>query len=211
MGKQSVWLLPAAFVAVLTLALWATLATGVLGSQGTSGDPEGAPFTIELVPGLNLISVPAPLVDPSLDAVFGNVEAVDLVFGRDQNLWLIAFRDTGSGEFLGTLTSIEDGQGYWVRASYFVSVTLDLLEVTELPSYEVGPGWTPTRTLLPRPLFPGTSGNTKSSLQGLWQTMYTFEHEQSGCALEGASVPIPPEGPPPFSPLVSCGPCLAEP
>ena len=124
--------------------------------------------------------MPAPLVDPSLDAVFGNVEAVDLVFGRDQNLWLIAFRDTGSGEFLGTLTSIEDGQGYWVRASYFVSVTLDLLEVTELPSYEVGPGWTPTRTLLPRPLFPGTSGNTKSSLQGLWQTMYTFEHEQSG-------------------------------
>ena len=144
-------------------------------------------FTVELALGINLVSIPAPLVDPSLNGVFGDVSEVNLVFTYDRfnprGPWLVAFRfgpDTG---FQGELQVIEPGLAYWVRAINPTTVTLQLEEGAELPSYELGRGWSLIGYIDPN--VPSMAvGQYLGSLQGLWQAVYTYEHGEGGTCLQ---------------------------
>ena len=79
-------------------------------------------FQIRLSPGMNLISVPGEPDNGSIDAIFGDVEAVDLIFTREGDRWLLALRDSNTGTFGGTLSVIDARHGYWVRSSATVTV-----------------------------------------------------------------------------------------
>ena len=71
---------------------------------------------------MNLVSVPRDPADTDIQAVFGDVEGVTLVFtrpfaGESDLPWLIAIRDPMTGEFVGDLESIDARHAYWVKAS----------------------------------------------------------------------------------------------
>ena len=111
---------------------------------------------IRLSPGMNLISVPGEPGNGNLDVVFGAVDAVDLIFTRESDRWLLALRDPNTGKFGGTLSSIDARHGYWVRSSATVTVdvTIPALGAQQiLPTIAVKAGqWNlvPVISLLPQ-------------------------------------------------------------
>ena len=54
-------------------------------------------FQINISPGMNLVSIPGEPTDGSMDAVFGAIDAVDLIFTREGDRWLLALRDPNTG------------------------------------------------------------------------------------------------------------------
>lgn len=73
------------------------------------------PFSIDLVQGLNLISLPVTPADTSIDAVLGSapVEAVWSYDSESSQQWRVYYPDAPE---LSNLTALEPGYGYWVRA-----------------------------------------------------------------------------------------------
>jgi hypothetical protein len=79
-------------------------------------------LTLTLQPGMNLVSVPRDPADTDVQAVFGDVEEVTLIFtqpraGESDLPWLFAARDPVTGEFAGDLKTIDARHAYWVKAS----------------------------------------------------------------------------------------------
>ena len=69
-------------------------------------------FKLTLLAGWNAKSVPSDPVDPSIDSVFSN-SGVDMVLSYSDHTWTSATKDSGSGKFVGSLTEIHSGKGYW--------------------------------------------------------------------------------------------------
>ena len=82
-----------------------------------------APFSVPLVPGWNMVSFPADPSDPTIDAVVGGSVPVTVVMTLKDGVWLTATRERGAdgtfGTFVGALTEIDSGLGYWVFTSTF--------------------------------------------------------------------------------------------
>jgi hypothetical protein len=92
-----------------------------------------APFSINLVPGWNLISLPGQPADTAIDAVIGTTIPVTAVYGFDPTSpgdWLVAVRerqDDGTfGPFAGPLKAIDANHGYWVLTTTFQSIDVDI-------------------------------------------------------------------------------------
>ena len=88
-------------------------------------------WELGLVPGMNLISIPAEPADDGINAIFGETEEVDLIFTREGDVWLVAQRDRDTDLFESTgavsdLTTIDSKHAYWVRASASVTVDIDI-------------------------------------------------------------------------------------
>jgi hypothetical protein len=81
------------------------------------------PFSVPLVPGWNMVSFPADPADPTIDAVVGGSVPVTVVMTLKDGVWLTATRERGAdgtfGAFVGALTEIDSGLGYWVFTSTF--------------------------------------------------------------------------------------------
>lgn len=82
----------------------------------------GVGATIPLDKGWNLISFPTPQQDTSIAAAFGDVSAVTKVYTLDGERWLYAVRSDGG--WMGSLTEVVDGRGYWVLAEQAASLRL---------------------------------------------------------------------------------------
>ena len=101
-----------------------------------------APFSLELKPGVNLISVPGSPVGDSgnLNILFEN-QPVNLVTTFDRtmelaggNPWLRSTRDPETGLFTGDISSLEAGAAYFVTADARASIDITLRSVVgELP------------------------------------------------------------------------------
>jgi hypothetical protein len=83
-------------------------------------------FKMSLLAGWNAKSVPSDPVDPSIDAVFSNA-GVDMVLSYSDHTWSSATKDAGSGKFVGSLSEIHSGHGYWVHNNNFESQSVALV------------------------------------------------------------------------------------
>ena len=131
---------------------------------GNTRDPDGTltftvverpTFDLVLTPGMNLVSIPGKPATTSIDGVFGEFAAVDLIFTRDNDRWLVALRNPTTGAFEGTLSTIDAQHAYWVRASATTTVSVEIPSQGAqqlLPRIEVkGDQWNlvPVISLLP--------------------------------------------------------------
>ena len=82
-------------------------------------------FKLSLLAGWNAKSVPSDPVDPSIDSVFSN-SGVDMVLSYSDHTWTSATKDSGSGTFVGSLSEIHSGKGYWVHNNNFESQSVAL-------------------------------------------------------------------------------------
>jgi hypothetical protein len=87
-------------------------------------------FKLSLLAGWNAKSVPSDPVDPAIDSVFSN-SGVDMVLSYSDHTWSSATKDSGSGKFVGSLTSIHSGHGYWVHNNNFESQSVSLVGPVE--------------------------------------------------------------------------------
>jgi hypothetical protein len=145
-------------------------------------------FELGLAPGLNLVSIPGDPTNKDINAVFGDHPAVDLVYTRDGDLWLVAQRDAESGMFEATggisdLTSIDAQHAYFVRATASVDVGVDISSRGALqvpPSIAVkGNQWNlvPVISLLPLEKIPMGSALDADTYLGTenWTRGFTFD------------------------------------
>lgn len=101
-----------------------------------------APFSLELKPGVNLVSVPgSPVGDSGNLNILFEGEPVNLVTTYDRtmdlaggNPWLRSTRDPETGLFTGDIASLEPGAAYFVTADARTSIDITLRSVVgELP------------------------------------------------------------------------------
>lgn len=128
---------------------------------------------LHLAAGWNLISVPTPQQDPAIGSVFALAPSVTKVYSPQNNSWLTASRN---GDFwVGTLTQIVDGKGYWVFSAQEVVLGLKPNENTSFSgnTYPVYSGWNMigfTTALSTTPV-----DTYLSSVQGKWTSLYHFD------------------------------------
>jgi len=113
-------------------------------------------FEVKLLPGWNLISIPGAPADPSVNSVIGagHPVAAILTYDAGSGVWMTAVRDTDSGLFMGTLTTISATQAYWVSTDSFQSVNVTLAAAPTgmvPPSISLGAGWTMVPVVTPNP------------------------------------------------------------
>jgi hypothetical protein len=105
---------------------------------------EPDPFVLDFTTGMNLMSLPGDPDNTSINAVFGDVPQVNLVFTREGDRWLVAERGA-DGAFSGNLTDIDSRHGYWVRATAAATLSVQippLAALSTLPEIPVvGDTW----------------------------------------------------------------------
>jgi hypothetical protein len=92
-------------------------------------------WDLKLLKGNNLISIPADPSNGDINAVFGGVSEVDLIYTFEGNLVKVAIPGP-DGQFIGTLDTIDSRHAYWVSATTQVTVPINI-------------GATGTRAVLP--------------------------------------------------------------
>jgi hypothetical protein len=99
---------------------------------------------INLYSGWNLFSVHDNLTDGSIDSVFSGLD-IDLVMTYDQDSgWVTATKDPATGKYVGNLTTIQTGKGYFAHANSpaLLSILTATRAPTDLPpSIGVSSGW----------------------------------------------------------------------
>ena len=122
------------------LVLTAVVSVGTLYAQGSS-EGERPPYRIDLVAGWNLISFPGDPVDMAIESVIDPDLQVNLVLGYQRGAWASAHRTAGS-EWMGSLTEIEGGWGYWVLTSVAETIEVSLTTALRPPlGCSGGNGW----------------------------------------------------------------------
>ena len=102
-----------------------------------------AAYKVAIRPGWNLISLPGTPVDNSIGDVMAGNPDTGIVLGYQNGAWVSAIRND-AGEWLGTLTDIVGGYGYWVQTTVFeaISATIPSADPTDvLPTVPVIAGW----------------------------------------------------------------------
>ena len=120
-------------------------------------------FKLTLLAGWNAKSVPSDPVNPAIDSVFSN-SGVDMVLSYSDHTWTSATKDSGSGKFVGSLSEIHSGKGYWVHNNNFESQSV-ALEGPVAPSA----GSPPAVVTIPTVAgwnFVGVSDVTRSNTEG---------------------------------------------
>ncbi len=103
------------------------------------------PATVAVVPGWSLVSIPGTPQDTSIGGVLGDSTVTDVwSLNNETKVWEFARIDAETGEWMGTLTQIVDGRGYFVRSSTFdpIKVLIARFDPQRTPSqYVVTAGW----------------------------------------------------------------------
>jgi len=108
--------------------------------------PEPVTETIDLYVGWNLISLPVIPASPSTDAMLADVllTSDDIVWGYNAQSGYWSFRKLKPYP-VGGLTTMVDGQGYWIYVSEAGSFDVEGSEMpiggSTLPAYNIYPGW----------------------------------------------------------------------
>ena len=99
-------------------------------------------YRVDLRPGWNLISLPAHPEDSLIDTVLSNTATQTLSYQDGE--WVTAIWDDENETWVGTLTEIMAGYGYWVRTDRFARIEPYLPEAqptSVLPTVPVVQGW----------------------------------------------------------------------
>ena len=161
------------------------------------------------------MSIPRDPWNTSIDAVFGAVEALDLVFTIEGDRWLVASRVRG--DFEGTLDTIDVGHAYWVRSAATVTVAIYIATLRSqqiLPTVPVEGGrWNlaPVISLLPvgsgrREKRWGTKLDADDYLGANWTRAFTFNQGRWISIRQGATPQCEnPAAPVPANAVGTCG------
>ena len=149
-------------------------------------------WTLDLVPGMNLVSLPRTPADTRINEVIDQSAGVDRVCTLDLGVddldvapcegppWLVATRSLETGLFEGGLTTIDATHAYWVSAISFVSLHIEippLGALDPLPTIPVPVGWSlvPVISLLPvEQIPPGTQIDADDYLGSNWTRAFVF-------------------------------------
>ena len=93
---------------------------------------ESPTWDLKLTAGMNLVSLPSNPANGNINKVFGGASQVDLVFTFEGAQSLVAVRNPGTGEFAGTLTSIDARHAYWVSVTNATTVEIDIPPTSQL-------------------------------------------------------------------------------
>jgi hypothetical protein len=105
---------------------------------------ERSAYEVGLRPGWNLISIPANPSDPAIDSVLPADHPAQTVLSYQNSEWVTAARDSETGAWVGTLTDITAGYGYFVQSNAFDDLATLIPEAnptTQLPVVAVNSGW----------------------------------------------------------------------
>ncbi len=101
-------------------------------------------YEVSLRPGWNLVSVPANPADPAIDAVLPGDHPATQALAYQSGEWVSAIRDSETGGWIGTLTDIGAGYGYFILTNSFDPLETLIPEAdptTLLPIVPVVSGW----------------------------------------------------------------------
>ena len=130
-NNKKYFMVPAADLAAATYAV-AGKGTDLAGNAGTSTSYSLAvtarkDYKATILAGWNLMSFPSDPIDGAIGSVFTNA-GIDQVVGYDAaakgSPWTVATSDAGT--FSGSLTSISEGNGYWVHSTEFSTQAVSL-------------------------------------------------------------------------------------
>jgi len=81
-------------------------------------------FSLGIVPGTNLVSLPAEPADGALNTVIGTGTGINLVmtYDNDTGLWQVASRTTDADSLEGNLSTIDAQHGYWITSDRAVTL-----------------------------------------------------------------------------------------
>jgi len=87
-------------------------------------------FSVSIVPGWNLVSLPGLPTETAIDDVLGTATAIDQVLTYDpgdpvSGPWLVSERGADD-KFTGTITAIDNLHGYWLHADSFVTLSVTI-------------------------------------------------------------------------------------
>ncbi len=103
-----------------------------------------APAEVNVVPGWSLVSIPGTPQDVSIGGVLEGSAVTDVwSLNNETKVWEFARIDE-NGEWMGTLSQIVDGRGYFVRSTTFdpISVLIERFSPQRTPpQYLVTSGW----------------------------------------------------------------------
>ena len=97
-------------------------------------------FTVQPVPswdlgltaGMNLISLPSDPANGNVNEIFGDVEQVELIFTFEGSQSKVAIRNQDTGEFVGTLDTIDAQHAYWISADNAATVEVSIPPTSQL-------------------------------------------------------------------------------
>ncbi len=131
--------------------------TDLAGNKGAEGSynlkvTARKDYKATVLAGWNLISFPSDPISNGVGSVFTN-SGISQVVGYDAmakgSPWQVATKDSASGSFSGSLSSIHAGHGYWVHSDEFSSQAVSLTgpegpsasAPPSIPSIELAAGW----------------------------------------------------------------------
>ena len=131
--------------------------TDLAGNKGAEGTynlkvTSRKDYKATILAGWNLMSFPSDPVSNDIGSVFTN-SGIDQVVGYDAmakgSPWQVGTKDSASGTFSGSLSSISSGNGYWVHSDEFSSQAVALTgpegpsasAPPSIPSIELASGW----------------------------------------------------------------------
>ena len=130
-NDKKYFMVPAADLAAATYAVVGK-STDLAGNAGTSTSYSLAvtarkDYKATILAGWNLLSFPSDPINGAIGSVFTNT-GIDQVVGYDASAkgspWTVATSDAGT--FSGSLTSISEGNGYWVHSNEFATQAVSL-------------------------------------------------------------------------------------
>jgi len=131
--------------------------TDLAGNKGAEGSynlkvTSRKDYKATILAGWNLMSFPSDPVSNGVGSVFSNA-GIDQVVGYDAmakgSPWQVATKDSASGTFSGSLSTISSGNGYWVHSDQFSSQAVSLTgpegpsasAPPSIPAIELASGW----------------------------------------------------------------------
>ena len=136
-NDKKYFMVPAADLAAATYSVVGK-STDLAGNAGTSTSYALAvtarkDYKATILAGWNLMSFPSDPINGAIGSVFTNT-GIDQVVGYDASAkgspWTVATSDAGT--FSGSLTSISEGNGYWVHSTEFSTQAVSLLSLIHI-------------------------------------------------------------------------------
>ena len=155
-NNKKYFMVPEADLAASTYVVKAK-GTDLAGNKGAEGSynlkvTSRKDYKATLLAGWNLMSFPSDPISNGIGNVFTNT-GIDQVVAYDAmskgSPWQVATKDSASGTFSGSLSSIHSGHGYWVHSTEFASQSVSLTgpegpsatAPPSIPSIELAAGW----------------------------------------------------------------------
>ena len=158
-------------------------------------------FELVLEPGWNLISVPCDPLNRALESVFGHEVPVNTIVSYDPETpggFLAAVREP-SGEWVGTLNSVDGVRGYWVLADRSVTARISITS-QRVESIALRKGWNLIGYGSAHTSLAMYARDYLASIQDRWTSLAEYDpvpNEWREANPQGRLIPrSPPSGPP---------------